>query len=112
MERTCAFVRVMHSTLQYFHQKALTVKQIHFLLKMTFLLFREIFLPPKKANYAIQKIKDINHATYLKEVLPPDTYEAFLHGSNFDKAAFCLGEKQGMLVNDESSFGYSRVGDF
>ena len=36
--------------------------------------------------------------------------EAFLQGSIFDKTAFCLGEKQGMLhvVNDE----YNRVGTF
>ena len=25
---------------------------------------------------------------YLKEVLPPDTFEAFLHGSIFNKTAF------------------------
>ena len=27
-------------------------------------------------------------------------------------AVFCLGEKQGMLINDKCSFWYSRVGDF
>ena len=40
---------------------------------------------------------------YLKTVLPPDAFEAFFHGSIFDKTAFCLGKKQGMLVNDEYS---------
>ena len=29
-----------------------------------------------------------------------------------DKTAFCLGEKQGMLVNGECSSWYNRVGDF
>ena len=38
---------------------------------------------------------------FLKEVLFPDTFEAFLCGSIFDKTPFCLGEKQGMLLNDE-----------
>ena len=28
------------------------------------------------------------------------------------KTAFCLGEKQGMLANDECSSWYNRVGDF
>ena len=45
-------------------------------------------------------------------VLPPDAFETFLHGSILDKTAFCLGEKQGMLVNDEYSSWYNRVGDF
>ena len=40
--------------------------------------------------------------------------EAFLHGSIVDKSAFCVGEKQGMLANDECtcSSWYNRVGDF
>ena len=34
------------------------------------------------------------------------------HPSNiFNKAVFCLGEKQGMLVNDECSLWYNRVGN-
>ena len=49
---------------------------------------------------------------YLKTVLPPDAFETFLCGSIFDKTAFCLGEKQGMLVNDECSSWYNRVGNF
>ena len=28
-------------------------------------------------------------------------FEAFNHSSIFDEAVFCLGEKQGMLINDE-----------
>ena len=30
----------------------------------------------------------------------------------FDKAVFCLGERQGMLVNNECTSWYNRVGDF
>ena len=33
----------------------------------------------------------------------------FLRDSIFDKTAFCLGEKQGMLVNNECSSWYNRV---
>ena len=29
-----------------------------------------------------------------------------------NKATFCLGKKQGMLVNGECSSWYNRVGDF
>ena len=48
----------------------------------------------------------------LKKVLPPDAFEAFLRGSIFDEPALRLGEKQGVLVNDECSSQYNRVGDF
>ena len=41
-----------------------------------------------------------------------DAFKAFLHDSIFDKTVLCLGEKQGMLVNDECSSWYIRVGDF
>ena len=40
---------------------------------------------------------------YLKKVLSPNALEAFHCGIIFNKAVFCLGEKQGMLVNDECS---------
>ena len=49
---------------------------------------------------------------YLKRVLLPDDFEAFLCSNSFDKTVFCLGEKQGMLINDECSCWYNRVGDF
>ena len=49
---------------------------------------------------------------FLKNILSPDAFEAFLHGSIFDKTALCLGEKQGMLVKDECSSWYNRVGYF
>ena len=41
-------------------------------------------------------------------------FAAFLPGIIFDKTTFCLGEKQGMLVNDECSSwcNRSRVGEF
>ena len=35
-------------------------------------------------------------------------FEAFLRGSIFDKAVFCLGAKQGTLVNNKCSFCYDR----
>ena len=39
------------------------------------------------------------------------TFETLLCGSIFDKTSFCLGEKEGMLVNNECSAWYNRVGD-
>ena len=42
---------------------------------------------------------------YLETVHPSDASETFLRRSIFDKTAFCLGEKEVMLVNDG-------VGDF
>ena len=45
-------------------------------------------------------------------VLTSEAFEAFIHGSIFDKAVFCLVEKQDMLVNDECSSWYNKVGDF
>ena len=48
----------------------------------------------------------------LKTALPPDAFEAFLCGSILDKTAFCLEGKQSMLVNDECSSWYNRVGNF
>ena len=48
---------------------------------------------------------------HMKQVLTSEAFEAFIHGSIFDKAVFCLGEKQGMLVNDECSSWYNKVGD-
>ena len=56
-----------------------------------------------------------NGLDYLKQVLLSDAFEAFLCSGIFDKAVFCLGEKQGTLVNDKCSFWSiwdNRVGDF
>ena len=36
----------------------------------------------------------------------------FCHGCISDKVVLCSGDKQGMLVNNECSSWYSRVGDF
>ena len=49
---------------------------------------------------------------YMKQILNPEAFEAFNHSSIFDTSVFCLGEKQGMLLNDECSSWYNRVGDF
>ena len=54
----------------------------------------------------------LDFKNYLKTVLPPDAFETFLCGSICDKTAFCLGEKEGVLVDIECSSWYNRVGDF
>ena len=41
-----------------------------------------------------------------------EAFKGFNHSSIFDKVAFCLGEKQGMLINGECSSWYNRVGNF
>ena len=48
----------------------------------------------------------------MKQILALEAFKAFNNSSIFDKAVFCLGEKQGMLINDECSPCYNRVGDF
>ena len=48
----------------------------------------------------------------MKQILTPEAFKAFNHSSIFNKAVFCLGEIQGMLVNDKCSSWYNRVGDF
>ena len=47
----------------------------------------------------------------MKQILTPDAFKDFIHSSIFDKAVFCLGEKQAMLVNNECSSRYSMVGN-
>ena len=47
----------------------------------------------------------------LNQLLLPDTFEGFLHGNIFNKAVFCIGEKQDRLVNDECGSWYDRAGD-
>ena len=61
------------------------------------------------ASYDSQRLDFLD---YLKTVHPPDAFETFLHVSIFDKTPFCLGEEQGILVNDERSSWYNRVGGF
>ena len=54
----------------------------------------------------------LDFVEYLKTVHPPYAFETFLHGNILDKTEFSLGEKEGILVNDECSPWYNRVGDF
>ena len=48
----------------------------------------------------------------MKQILTLEALEAFNCSSIVDKTVFCLGEKQGMVINDECSSWYNRVGDF
>ena len=48
---------------------------------------------------------------YIKQVLTSEAFEAFYYSSIFDKAVFCLDQKQGMLINDECSSCHNKVGD-
>ena len=61
------------------------------------------------ASYDSQRQKFF---VYLKQILTPETFEVFIHSNIFEKAVFCLGEKQGTLVNDECSSSYNKIGDF
>ena len=47
----------------------------------------------------------------MKQVLTLEAFEAFIRGSIFNKAVLRLCEKQGMLVNNECSSWYNKVGD-
>ena len=48
----------------------------------------------------------------MKQILTTlEAFQAFNDSSIFDKSVFCLGEKQEMLMNDECSSYYNRVGD-
>ena len=53
-----------------------------------------------------------NFLDYYRQVRTQDAFEAFRHGCIMDKAVFSLGQKQGMLVNDECSLWSNSVGDF
>ena len=53
-----------------------------------------------------------NFWKYLKQVISPGAFEAFLHKSSFDKAVFCLGGKEGELIKDGFSSWYNGVGVF
>ena len=72
--------------------------------------------PPTSCFFSCQKQlhgKVIRFSDYLKQVLTLwEAFEVFNHSSIFDKAVFCLGEKKGLLVNDERSSWYDRVGIF
>ena len=62
-------------------------------------------------NSQIYDSQRLNFLDYM--VLLPDAFETFLRGSIFDKTSFCLGEKEGtgMLIHNECSSWYNKVGD-
>ena len=66
-----------------------------------------MFLPI--VSYDSQRLEFLD---YLKTDLPSDTFTTLLLGSIFAKTAFCLGQKQGMLIKDEWNYWYNRVGNF
>ena len=61
------------------------------------------------ASYDSQRQKFFG---YMKQILTPEAFDVFIDSSIFDKAVFCLGEKQDMLINDEDSSWYNEIGDF
>ena len=48
----------------------------------------------------------------MKQILSPEAFEAFNYSNIFDKAVLCSGEKQGMLIHNECSSWYNKVGGF
>ena len=42
-------------------------------------------------------------------VLRPDAFQAFLCGNIFAKTGFCLGERRGVLVNDECTVALGTI---
>ena len=48
----------------------------------------------------------------MEQILTLKAYKALYNSSFSDKAVFCLGQKQGLLVNECLSSLYNRVGDF
>ena len=42
-----------------------------------------------------------NFLDYVKQILTLETFEGFNYSNIFNKVVFCLGEKEGMLINDE-----------
>ena len=53
-----------------------------------------------------------NFFDYKKQILTLEALKSFYYSSIFNKAVFCLGEKYDMLINDECSSWYDRVGNF
>ena len=53
-----------------------------------------------------------NFLDYMEQTLTLGAFKAFNHSRIFNKFVFCLGEEQGMLINDECSSWYNRVGNF
>ena len=71
-----------------------------YILSFTFCIVRKIIFKQKTLTFLLPVCNFTN-----------DTFEVFLRGSISDKTAFCLGEKQAMLGNDECSSWYNRVSD-
>ena len=53
-----------------------------------------------------------NFLDYMKQILTPEAIKAFNYSSIFTNTVFCLGEKQGMLINNECSSWYNKVGNY
>ena len=69
-------------------------------------------IPFECSSYDSQRQNFLDYM-YLKQVLAPKASEVlFKRSSIFDKAVFCLAEKQGMLMSDECRSWYNRGGDF
>ena len=60
-------------------------------------------------NLIFDGLCKVYHVPYIYYIV---AFGAFLHGSIFNITAVCLREKQRMLVNNECSSRYSRVGNF
>ena len=56
-----------------------------------------------KMNKIVNDSERLDFLDYLRTVLPPDALKTFLRGSIVDKTVFCLGETEGVLVNNECS---------
>ena len=63
-------------------------------------------------NSAWSKFLYIFYTQFHAQAKLHHVFEALLHGSIFDKTAFYLEEKQGMLVNNECSSWCNTVSDF
>ena len=77
------------------HKSVLIVRLVRSQMRIFFL----------SAYHMISRDKFVN---YLKQVSLSNVLEAFLCGSIFNKAQFCLGEKH-TLVSNEYSSRYNRV---
>ena len=63
-------------------------------------------------QFASYDSQGLDFLYYLKMVHPPGAFKIFFRGSIFHKTAIRLGEKEGMLVNDECSSWYNTVGNY
>ena len=54
----------------------------------------------------------IKHFDSFSQFITLDIFEAFHHGSIFNKLVLCLSEKQATLINNDCSSWYNIVEDF